>query len=175
MNFLGPYLLIAAMLVLMLVRANRTQRVRPGRMWIVPALGIFALVTNLSRGSSPNGVALAIFVAAMAAGAAVGWFRALHTQLAIDPATGEVTSKPTLVGSLLIVGFVVLRMVLDTLSGQLPGTASDAARSSDVLHLADAGLIFSLAMLIVRRFVIWRRAAAMSAMRAATASLPPRG
>jgi len=173
MNYLGPYLLIAAMLVLMLIRANRTQRVRPGRMWIVPALGIFALVTNLPRSPAPNGLALAIFVAAMAAGAAVGWFRALHTQLAIDSATGEVTSKPTLVGSLLIVGFVVLRMVLDMLSGQLPGI-SETVRPDDVLHLADAGLIFSLAMLIVRRFVIWRRAAAMTAMRAATASLPPR-
>ncbi len=173
MNSLGPYLFIAAALVVMLVRASRAQPVRPGRMWIVPALGLFALITNLSRGAAPNDVALAIFLAAMAAGAGVGWLRALHTQLSIDPATGEVTSKPSLVGTLLIIGFVVLRTVLDALSGQLPGSVSDAARANDVLRLADAGLIFSLAMIVVRRLVIWRRAAALTATQAVTASLPP--
>jgi hypothetical protein len=173
MSFLGPYLLVAAVLVLRLVQASRSRPVRPGRMWIVPALGIFALVTNLSRGSAPDGTALAVFIAAIAAGAAVGWLRASHTQLLHDPATGEVTSKPTLAGALLIVGFVVLRMVLDTLSGQLPGMASGAVRTNDVLHFADAGLIFSLAMTIVRQFVIWRRAAALTTAHAVTAGLPP--
>ena len=172
MSTLGPYLVIVAGLVVMLIRANREQRVRPGRMWIVPVLGIVALVTNLSRESSTGVLALAIFAVALAAGVAAGWFRALHTQLTIDPATKEVTSKPTLVGAFLIIGFVALRVVLDTLSGQPPGAVTEAARNKDVLHLADVGLIFSLAMIVVRRLVIWRRAHALIAAHAAVA-IPP--
>jgi hypothetical protein len=173
MNSLGPYLFIAAALVLMLIAASRSQPVRPGRMWIVPAFGLFSLIVNLSHGPAPNAIAFAIFAVALVAGGAAGWLRALHTQLSIDPATGEVTSKPTLIGALLIVGFVVLRTVLDTLSGQPPGAAAVAVRTTDLLRLADAGLIFSLAMIIVRRLVIWRRAAALTATRAVTAGPPP--
>lgn len=173
MNILGPYLIVAGALVFMLVRANRAQTVRPGRMWIVPAFGLFSLVVNLARAPAPNALAIVIFAVALMAGGVAGWLRALHTELSIDPTTGQITSKPSLVGTLLIIGFVVLRMVLDTLSGQPPGMTPEAGRATDVLRLADAGLVFSLAMIVVRRLVIWRRAVALTAMREGSADAPP--
>ena len=180
MPSVAPYLIVLVAIVFIIARSGRAQNVQPGRLWVLPALGILILLANLSRRPVPGIETLAVFASALAAGIGIGWFRALHTEVSLDPATGQVVSRNTMLGTILLIGFIALRIVVDKLT-QAPQPADGmqglhrlgAAHPALLLDLADAGLVFSIAMMATRRVIVWRRASALLAAHRPTVAPPP--
>jgi hypothetical protein len=158
------FLPIGIVLLIILRRSGRAQKVRVnGRAWVTPLLSIFAIWSQMSREPVPGLVAIAIIAAAAAAGAGAGYFRALHIELSRDPASGEVMSKPTQLGTILIVVALLVRSGLNYLTkGSLgPDFAHPAQLQKhgvDIFRLADAATIFATAMMLGQRAEILRRA-----------------
>jgi len=160
------YLPFALIILLVFLRAGRSKKVRVERAWIIPLLSVFGVATTLSREPFPSVAALAIFVAAGAVGAVAGYFQALHTELSIAPEGGHVMSKPTQLGSILVVLLFAVRFGLDYLvKGSFqPGPPSFVPQAPaphhgvDLFRLADAALIFATALMLGQRLEILRRA-----------------
>ena len=161
------FLPLAIALLIVLRRAGRAQKVRVERAWLTPALSLFGVWATLSREPFPGGVALAILIVAGVIGIGAGYYRALHIELSRDAATGEIMSKATPFGTILIAVFLVVRFGLDFAvnGGWRPGpprfVMPPPQHGVDLFRLADAALIFSTAMLLGQRLEILRRAHAL--------------
>jgi hypothetical protein len=161
------FLPLAIALLIVLRRSRRASKVRVERAWVIPGLALLGVWSTLAREPVPSGVALAILVAAAAVGIGAGYYRALHIELSLDPESGQVMSKATPFGTILVVVFLVIRVGLDfAINGSWrPGPPAfvmpPARHGVDLFRLADAALIFSTAMTIGQRFEIWRRAHAL--------------
>ncbi|MBV9331743.1 MAG: DUF1453 family protein [Alphaproteobacteria bacterium] len=157
------YLPLLVVVLIVARRAGRSQKVRVDRMWITPLLTLVAVGSALAREPMPGVIAIGLFILALAAGGVAGYFRALHQQLSIDPDTGQVSSKATPIGTILVVTFLILRFGMDyALTGRF-GTprwsfARPTQHSLDIFRLADAALLFTTAMMLAQRIETFRRA-----------------
>ena len=153
-SFVLPLLVFA----LVLRRALRERRVNTTRMWLYPAiLGAVAIFT-MAREPMPGLVAIVGFIVAAIVGGGVGYLRARHQQLALDPKTGAISSKATPIGILLVGGFFFLRFGLEFYAH-----ARDVPHALGLQRATDAGLIFSFALMVAQRWEIWKRAQALRA------------
>jgi hypothetical protein len=171
---------LAIVVLIVLRRAGRSQKVRTQRMWVTPLLGLVAVASALSREPVPGAVAVAILVAGTLAGAGAGYLRALHIKLSIEEETGAVTSKATPIGTALVVAFLLVRVGLDyaingTWSPGPPRFVSPSSHGVDLFRLADAAMLFATAMTLSQRIEIFRRAQQLIGERKETrlAMLPP--
>jgi hypothetical protein len=160
------YLPLVIALLIILRRSGRTQKVRMPRLWTTPFLSAVAVGSFLVREPPPSLFALAIFVAAAALGAAAGYYRALHIELSVDPQSGEVMSKATPIGTILIVATVLIRFGLDYAvnGGWRPGPprfVQAPPHGVDIFRLADALMILTTVMSLAQRLEILRRAHAL--------------
>jgi hypothetical protein len=177
---LFPFIPLAIVVLIVLRRAGRSQRVRTQRLWITPLLGVAAVVATLAREPVPGAVAVGILAFAAAIGIGAGYLRALHTQLAVDQETGSVSSKATPIGTILIVIFLLVRVGLDYAinGGWKPGPPrfiNPSSHGVDLFRLADAAVVFATAMMLSQRIEIWRRAQMLLKERreGRMATLPP--
>jgi hypothetical protein len=181
----SPLIIFAIALLVVLRRSGRAQRVRTGRAWLLPAIGLLAAANTLAKEPFPSFVAILILIVASAVGVAAGWFRALHVELALDEKTGDITSKATPIGTYLIIGFMALRIGLGYAFNGAPGAGlphgppmiGAPRHGVDLFRLADAALLFSTFMSAAQRLEILRRAQPLLAQyRAAKApAVPPAG
>ena len=164
---LSNYLPLVIALLIVLRRSGRAQKVRVERMWVTPVLSLFGIWSTLVREPFPGAVALAILVAASAIGIGAGYYRALHIELSRDPGTGQIISKATPFGTILIAVFLILRFGLDYAvnGGWKPGpprfVMPPPQHGVDLFRLADAALLFSTGMMLGQRFETLRRAHAL--------------
>jgi hypothetical protein len=98
-----------------------------------------------------------LFVLGAAAGAVVGYLRALHQEFSIEPETGNVMSKSTPLGSILFLGLFVVRFGLSYWfrGGAAPGALQ--TRSAEIVLYTDTMLFFAFAMVSVSAWEVWRR------------------
>lgn len=163
-SFIVPVLVF----LLILRRSLRERKVRTTRMWLYPAiLGAAALYT-MAHEPMPGIAAIAGFIAAGILGAGLGYLRARHQQFTLDPATGEISSKATPIGTILIGGFFVARFGLEFFTH-----ARDVPHALGLQRATDAGLIFSFALMVVQRWEILQRAKALRAEKVPLETLPP--
>lgn len=171
---LGPYIGPILVLLIVIRRAGRARRIRTSNMWVIPALAVLATGSTLAREPFPSVVAIGLFVLAAIAGAMIGYFRALHLNISLNRETGQVSSQPTQLGTILMVAFMALRMGLELyfngkvnvaafVGPSIPHAPNLPMHGVDLFRLTDAALIFSTAMMIVQRIEIWRRADALRA------------
>ena len=163
---LFKYLPIAIVLLIVLRRSGRSQKVRMPRLWITPFLSVIAVGSFLVREPPPSLYAWAIFIAAAVLGAGAGYYRALHMELSVDPASGQVMSKATQIGTYLIVATVLIRFGLDYAvnGGWHPGPPrfiQAPPKGVDIFRLADALMILTTAMSLAQRLETLRRARAL--------------
>lgn len=163
-SFVVPILV----LVLILRRSLRERKVKTDRMWLYPAiLGVLVLYT-MAHEPLPGLGAIAGFIGVAILGAGLGYLRARHQQFSLDPASGDIMSKATPIGTILIAGFFVLRFGLEAFSH-----ARDLPHALGLQRATDAGLIFAFALMMAQRWEIWKRAKAMRAAHiTSTADLP---
>ncbi|HWD49105.1 MAG TPA: hypothetical protein VG309_04225 [Rhizomicrobium sp.] len=176
---LGPYVAPAIVIVIMVRRMmrNSARKVRTSRIFLLPAVVTVATIATLYSSPLPGLLWLVVYVAAAIAGAVVGFLTAHHQEFTLDYDTGTIMSKATPVGSILVAVLFAARFGLKFLLPQINGSpysASSYAPGSPlpsvphhatgaILGWADAGIIFSCAMLIARAATTYLRAAPLIA------------
>jgi Protein of unknown function (DUF1453) len=157
-----------------LLRAQKPTRVRPNLLWIQPVILLAGMIFLFAATRVQlSAFAIAIFVMAAVAGAAVGYFRALHQEFSIEPETGNVMSKATPLGSMLFLGIFLVRYAMNYMVKG--GQQTDMAHppSANVLFYTDATLFFAFAMVVATAFEVWRRTRPIVAEHKAGATTPP--
>ena len=156
-----PIVIPLVVLGLVLVRARRPRRVRLELLWIMPLVIVALILAGVvfTPHRAPFGpVDYALFAAGLAAGAAVGWFRAKAVRLTVDPATHEVTSTTSPLGLIIIAAVFVVRFGLRSATG-----AEAQALSVDPAVIADAFLMLAAGLVVAQRVEIALRARALIA------------
>ena len=180
---LGPYLvplLIVGMVALRLIR-NRPRKVKPNRLFIMPAFIALAAALTLSQAGWPSLAWMAADVLAAVLGAGVGYLSARHREFTLDAESGEIMSRATPIGTIIFAALFAVRFGLKLAFPQLNGGATPYAAppaqfhaTASVIAWTDAGLIFSTAMLIASAATTWLRTRHLvEARRAAKAQQPP--
>jgi hypothetical protein len=105
-----------------------------------------------------------VFVAAAAAGGAIGWFRVHTLEFSLDAESGKVSARATQLGALLIVALIGVRYLADYAI-----KAFGLSAGANVIHATDATLIFSTSMLVARSVHTWIKARALIAVHRQTA------
>lgn len=161
----GPYL--APLLVIALVGRrlikNTPRTVKPVRLFVTPiVLGAVAGLT-LSRTGLPNLLWAGIDLLAAALGAGAGYLTARHREFTLDTETGEIMGRATPIGTLIFAALFALRFGLKLAFPQLSGGQAYVSPSDHLhpavsaLNWADAGLVFSTAMLLATATTTWLR------------------
>jgi hypothetical protein len=155
-----PYLAMAAVLILVIRRNLRAQRIRAGTLWVMPLL--LALIAALSVSQSPprDAAGAAILAIAALAGAVAGWHRGKLIHITLDAETGVLTGKGSVIGLALILGLYVARYAVVAWAQSHPDHTGAA------VIVADGALLFGFATLIVARLEMWLRCRRLMAERA---------
>jgi hypothetical protein len=160
MHGLGPLLAPALALFFIVRRGLRPQRVKPGRLWVYPAVITVLAFLALGHGTAPGVEGIAIYAAALAIGAAFGWFTTQHVELTLDEATGTIMSKPTPFGTAITALVFAGRFAVDyfTTGGQGDGMkAMMQQHGASLVWIANAGLLFVAARGLARAAHMWIR------------------
>lgn len=104
---------LVIMAVILIARNRRPRELNLQRLWIRPVLAILFIGAMLYQSPPPLTVeSLAIMVAAVALGTALGWQRGRLTHLEVHPETHVITARVSAVGVILVLGLVAARMIL---------------------------------------------------------------
>jgi hypothetical protein len=178
-KFLGPYIVPAVVVIIMARRLmnNKPRKVKTSRMFILPLVVAVATAATLYSSPLPGAQWLFVYAGALIAGGIVGFLSAHHQEFSLDYDTGEIMSKATPVGTILVAALFAARFGLKFLLPQINGSPYDAKSyapdsplpriphhaTGAILGWADAGIIFSAAMLIARAATTYLRAAPLIA------------
>jgi hypothetical protein len=149
-----PYLPVLIAAALMIRRSRQTRKVNPRRMWIRPVFLILLLAGAISGAPMPGLIAIVAFVAAAAAGGFLGNFMASHQHLTIDPETGQLSSRASTIGTLLVLGLFAIRFGAKLV---FPELADPGHHASQMTAAANGLLVFTVAVLISQTVSIWQR------------------
>jgi hypothetical protein len=147
------YFIPLVMIALVILRNSRARRLRIETLWIAPVV-IMALVgLSFSQQGMPSPLMLAIDIAALAAGAGLGWWRARFTHISVDPETHDLTSRASPVGMMVILAVFALRYVIRMYAAQNANALGVSANA-----IADAALVISVGLVCAQRLEIALRA-----------------
>jgi hypothetical protein len=166
---LTPYIVPLFVAALIVRRSGRAKKVRLVRMWIIPAFLGLALVATLSSEPAPGPLVIVGFLVAAFVGGGLGYLRASHLHLSIDPKTGEVSSRATTIGTLLIVFLFMARFGLKQAFPELSAPHHHHG-GAGIVQWSDIFLTFTVAMLIAQTVWIQNRIKPLLAEHAARTS-----
>lgn len=139
---------------LIIRRGSKARRVKLNSLFRFPAIiAVLALVSLY--GHAPL-LAIAMYIAAVPAGAALGWFSARHVELTLDDKTGTIMSQPTFWGTAMTAGAFVARSLADTAMKGV-GTALPGHHALTIAGAADAALLFVAARGLASAYHMWIR------------------
>ncbi|MEO8113704.1 MAG: DUF1453 domain-containing protein [Phenylobacterium sp.] len=148
------YLIPLVFIGLALLRNARVRNLKIERLWIAPVLILTATGMALWAAQTvPGPRMVAVDVAALILGAALGWWRARFTKITVDPATHNLTSQASPLGMLLILAIFAIRF----------GVRAFATANAGVLHvsvteIADTFLLLAVGLVCAQRLEIALRA-----------------
>lgn len=162
---IGPYigpLLVVGLVARRLIK-NTPRKVKPSRLFITPVLLGAVAVLTLNRAGLPSLLWAAVDIVAAILGAGVGYLSARHREFALDSETGEIMGKATPLGTIIFAALFAVRFGLKAVFPQLnggqaytkPGAHLHPAASA--IGWADAGLVFSTALLLSTATTTWLR------------------
>ena len=162
MNPLTPYIAPALALLLIFRRGSKPRRVKVTSLWRYPIIISVLCVSTLLGKPFPGLLPLAMFAAAIPAGAAVGWFGARHVELTLDSSTGTIMSQPTAFGTLLTAGAFIARFAVEYLMKGGPGGGAPSPllavhHPTNWVGAADALLLFVAARGLGSAWHMWIR------------------
>lgn len=152
-------LVIAVVFALRWRRMSRVTPLRLERLWIFPAL-YACIAVALFAGAPPVGWGWLFCLAALAAGAALGWQRGKLMRITIDPVTHQLNQAGSPAALLLIAVLVVVR------SGARAALTGDNMLHLNALAVTDMLVAFSLGLFAVQRLEMYLRATKLLAGRA---------
>src|SRR5262249_37502205 len=145
----------AIVLALMLFRMQRMSKARPlktERLWIVPA--VFAIFTALTFVPAPpnmNDIPWLMGIAGV--GAIVGWHRGQMMRITVDPQTHNLSQAASPFALVLLLAVFGMRYGLRYVLGE-----EAHAWGISLSLLADAPLVFAVAMFALQRLEMFIRA-----------------
>jgi mannose/fructose/N-acetylgalactosamine-specific phosphotransferase system component IID len=177
----GPYivpLLVVALVAWRLIR-NKPQKVKHGRLFVMPALLAAAAAFTLSETPFPGVFWIIAYIAAGAAGTGAGYLSGHHREFTLDPETNDIMSRATPIGTIIFGALFAARFGLKLLFPQLSGGSpygppgSNLHPAANVIGWTDAGLVFSSALILSTAITTWLRTRHLVAERSARNSSPP--
>lgn len=162
MKEFAPYIVPLIVAVIIIRRSMQARKVNTGRMWIRPVVLLLLLASALAAAPMPSVIAIAGFVLAVVAGAALGTYMASHQHLTIDDETGHISSRSSTIGTALVLGLFAIRFGAKLVFPELAHPGHSAMTQG-----ANGLLVFTVAVLIAQTVSIWRRTQPMLAAHAA--------
>lgn len=141
---------LALVLALRWRRMSRTQPLKLERLWIFPALYLVITVTMFVV-HPPSAVGWLFALAALGAGAALGWQRGKLMTITVDPETHALNQRGSPAAMLLLVFIVLAR----TGARQL---AASGGWQVDPLAVTDVLIAFALGLFATTRLEMYLRA-----------------
>lgn len=148
-----PYLVPLIFIVVALLRNARARNLRIERLWIAPVLIVAAIAMSFSQQRMPPPAFVAVDIAALAVGAALGWWRGRFTHITVDPQTHALTSRTSPVGMLLILAIFAIRFGIRAYAEQNAG-----ALHASVNDVADVFLLLAVGLVCAQRLEMALRA-----------------
>lgn len=144
-------LLYAIVIVLLLFRLTRPQRITVGRMWIFAGLLIllaaFAIYGSIVLYAPPVWELFVAVVLGLAAGIPVGLFRGHHTKVSATDRHGVMQLGPSWITAAIYLGAFGARALIRVLAP--PGAAGNV--------IGDGLIVFAIAIIGASYFAIYRK------------------
>ncbi|MGA0607204.1 hypothetical protein ACO2Q0_14520 [Phenylobacterium sp. VNQ135] len=147
------YVVPLAFIGIAVLRNARGRRLRVERMWIAPALILFATVMTFAYQPAPGPWSILAYAAALGLGVALGWWRGRLTHIAVDPETHVLTGKASPLGMLLILGIFAARLALRGVA-----SANASALHVTTTQITDALLLLAVGLVCTNRLEMALRA-----------------
>lgn len=151
-----PILIPGLVIATLLRRANSSQRLRPERLWIMPAL--LTLLIGMGLYFNPHPALTfgndAILAAALGLGVLTGTLRARSLVLHHND-EGHLMARTSKFAVILLGGLIALRYAASHYT-------TDMGRNVTAVAI-DASMLFALAMVVSQRVALWRRTRAFVA------------
>ncbi|MBI1744031.1 DUF1453 family protein [Candidatus Acetothermia bacterium] len=144
------FLAVLAIIVLLVLSQLRESRMSVSRMWIIPALMIFLSYGSLTKLPFNSLFNIAILMAALGVGIALGVVREAFKKISVDKAAGEIIVKGTPIGVLIWIGAIVFERYVQDFLKQSKGIVTPQL-------LPAALLLLSLSAVIARRAYLYRK------------------
>ncbi|MGG1517790.1 hypothetical protein ABE504_20410 [Paenibacillus oryzisoli] len=140
----GIYLLI---MFVVCFRLAREKTIRPGTLWIVPALFVIMVLQITAQNGSVQLLHLALYAVSVVIGLAIGIWRGRMDKVRWNPDTRTVTSQSPISGIAIFVVIVLLRLAFVQLGGH----------DHRMILVGNVLLFISLGSVCGRRFLIYTR------------------
>jgi hypothetical protein len=154
-----PYLPLVIVIVLMIRRTQRPRVIRPGRLWIAPAVLLVALgfyvYGAIQRGGALHPLDWLVILGTALVGAVLGAVRAHSVRLQWHPDTGAIEATLSAWGLIIILAWIAGRMLLKQ-SGW--GGANEPFGV-----YTDASMSLALGVVMAQAIVLTRRCRAVAA------------
>ncbi|WP_374470486.1 hypothetical protein [Phenylobacterium sp.] len=144
-------LFAAALLSLLVAMSARARPLRPGRLWMGPALVLGATLLAIAPEGPPRPLLVAIYALSLAVGAALGWWIASHTQIRAG-AAGTLISQLSPFGLMAVLALVAARIGLREVLAE-----NAAALQVSTTEVADAFLLMAVGLVSARGVEMWLR------------------
>jgi len=157
---------VAIIIVVVGLRMRRMSQLRPLRlemMWIMPAI-LSVLFLSLLYAYRPSNLDWLWIAAAMALGAAIGWYRGKMMQIHVDPETHALNQKASPLAMLFILLIIGVRYGLRAEAGTL---------GLNINLVTDASVAFAVGMFTAVRVEMFIRAKRLLAEAKAGKAPPP--
>lgn len=142
-----------AIIALVILRNSRARRLRIESLWVAPTLIMIAVALQVGQEGAPTPLSLGVDLGALAIGGLLGWWRAKFTNITIDPATHQLTSRASPIGMFVVLALFALRYALRVYAVQ---NASSIGLPVNVI--ADGALVMSVGLVSAQRLEIALRA-----------------
>jgi hypothetical protein len=151
----GPWVYIIPLLIggLVILRNSRARSLKVERLWIMPVILIALTALTFVAQPLPRPSAIALEVAALIVGVALGWWRGRLTHITVNPDTHDLTSKASPIGMLLILGIFALRYALRSFGGEAAGMLHVS-----VFEITDALMLLAVGIVCTQRLEMALRA-----------------
>lgn len=110
-------LVALAVVILLAIRQLKERKLKVSRMWIMPALMVYASFQLIGHDLIASSYAPLAMLGGLLIGALLGIVRGQMVKLRINPATGEVTSKGSITGLIIFIAVLAIRLLTKEMSG----------------------------------------------------------
>lgn len=147
-QYLIPIVVIGVIFAFRAKRMSRAQPLKPGQLWIVPALYL-VIVAGTFFANPPSATGWLAAAIGLAIGCGLGWYRGKTTRIEVDPVTRTLRQRTSPLGVLVLLALVAVKSVAQ---------AGGHAAHIDVASLTDGLLGLALGTFTLMRVEMYVRA-----------------
>ena len=148
-----PVLMVGIVVALRFRSMRRERPLRPGSLWIAPAIYLLVAISALS-GMKPPPAGWGLVLLGLAVGIGIGWHRGKLIQIRRDPDSGELSQRASPLALLLLAALIILKLWARSIFGD----SAAGSRQSSAMLLSDSFIGFAFGLLAATRLEIYLRA-----------------